>query len=359
MISRRQLVRSSAGLGALAALGGLAACGDPAEAKRLAFLNWQDYIDPKLLRDFEGELGGPVTYETYASNDELARRLGQASGTRRRGRKGSSFDLIVPSDNLLRRLRDADALRELPRDLVGLENLDPSFRRADFDPGNRFSVPWATGTTGIGYSATAFPDGPPDWSAFESGDFSGKSTLLDETRDAMAVALWLIDEDPNTRDSAAITAAGRKLAELRRGGVAFDAATYLRKLRDGDVVLAQAYSSDVEQARADNPDLAFVVPIAGGLRWIDSLCIPTDAPHPESAERFIEFYLRPQVSAANAVEVRVDTANQAAREFVPEELLSEPAVYPPPETLERLVFTEALDDDIEGRYAKAFDTAKA
>lgn len=340
------------GLGAV----GLGGCGDN-EAQRLVFYNWQDYIDTKLLKDFGADAGIETVYETYASNDELSARLGQAGATRRRGRKGTTFDLIVPSDNLLTDLRDADALLELGS-LAGLDHLASEFRRTSFDPGNRFSVPWATGTTGIGYSMAAFPDGPPDWSAFLDPAVSGKATVLDETRDAMAMALFLLGEDPNTTDASTIAAAGKKLKEVVANGVEFDASTYLKRLRSGSTVLAEAFSSDVLQAMSDNDDLAFVVPDNGGLRWIDSLCIPAEAPHPDIAKKFIEFYLRPEVSAANSVAVRVDTGNEAAREFVPQTVLDDPAIFPPESIVDRLSFTEALDAEVEDRYSKAFATAK-
>jgi spermidine/putrescine transport system substrate-binding protein len=331
----------------------LASCSDPSEDK-LVFLNWQDYIDPALLDDFSDESGLTVTYETYASNDELAGRLALAEASRRRGREGETFDLIVPSDNLLTALRDRDALLELDTGIVtSLGNLAPAFRQEPFDPGNRFSVPWASGTTGIGYDSTVFAE-PPTWDVFLDGS-QGAMTMLDETRDAYAAALFALGEDPNTTDPAVVDAATAWLTDAAGVIEGFDSATYLDRLAAGELVCAHAYSSDVLLARLDNPDLAYTVPDAGGLRWIDSLCIPVDAPNPDGANRFIEFYLGPQVSAANAVAAQVDTGNEAAREFIPQDVLDDPVVFPPPEEAERLVFTEDLGDANE-LYAAGWET---
>lgn len=356
-LHRRDLLRGVAATALGAAFVPLSSCGSTEDAKRLVFLNWLDYIDPAILDSFAERIDGAVTYETYGSNDELEQRLTSAGVTRRRGRKSSTFDLIVPSDSLLVELKRAGALQELPT-ISGLDALDPAFRKRGFDPGNRYSVPWATGTTGIGYSKRAFPDAPPTWASFLERPADGKATLLDESRDAMAVALWLLKEDPNTQTAATITAAGRKLAEIRRAGVEFDA-EYLDKLRSGTVVLAQAFSSDVAQAMADNDDLAFVIPPEGGLRWVDSLCIPSGAPHASIAAQFIEYYLDPKVSAQNAASVRIDTGNAAAREFLPDDLVSDRLVFPDAATQERLVDTQPLSDDVAERYAKAFAEAKA
>jgi spermidine/putrescine transport system substrate-binding protein len=334
----------------------LASCADPSES-RLVFLNWQDYIDPTILDDFSDQSGLSITYETYASNDELSRRLKLADVARRRGREGSSFDLIVPSENLLTQLRSADGLQELDEGVVvSLGNLAEEYRREPFDPGNRFSVPWATGTTGIGYDSTVF-DEPPDWNVFLD-PAQGAMTILDETRDAFGAALFSLGEDPNTTDPAAIDAAADFLIEAKSVIAGFDSATYVDRLTSGELVCAQAYSSDVQIARRENPDLEFVIPTQGGLRWIDSLCIPVDAANPEGANLFIEFYLQAEISATNAVTSQVDTGNEAAREFIPLEVLEDPVIFPPPETLELLRFTEDVGE-ANALYDEAWDRVKS
>lgn len=353
--SRRDVLRWSAVGGAslwLAPL--LAACSDPS-ADKLVFLNWQDYIDPALLDDFADESGLAVTYETYSSNDELSDRLVLAEASRRRGRESETFDLIVPSDNLLTALRARDALLELDTGIVtSLGNLAREFRQEPFDPGNRVSVPWASGTTGIGYDTTVF-DEPPGWEVFQDTSVSGAMTMLAESRDAYAAALFALGEDPNTTDPAVVDAATAWLVDASSVIAGFDSATYLDRLADGEVVCAHAYSSDVLLARERNADLAYTVPEEGGLRWIDSLCIPVDAANPDGANRFIEFYLGPQVSAANAVAAQVDTGNEAAREFIPQDVLDDPVIFPPAAEAERLVFVEDLGEANE-LYAAGWDT---
>ena len=359
LVSRRDVLRlgGAAGLGVLL-VPLLGSCSDPNESK-LVFLNWQDYIDPTILSDFTDESGLSVTYETYASNDELQRRLVLAETARRRGRQGNTFDLIVPSENLLTQLRSVDGLSELDKDVVvSLGNLAEEFRREPFDPGNRFSVPWATGTTGIGYDSTAF-DGPPDWNVFLDPAHQGAMTILEETRDAFGAALFAIGEDPNTSDPATIDAAADFLIEAKGVIAGFDSATYLDRLAGGELACAEAYSSDVQIAKRTNPDLEFTIPPQGGLRWIDSLCIPTGAANPKGSNEFIEFYLQPEISATNASTSQVDTGNEAALEFVPQEVLDNPVIFPPPETLAVLRFTEDLGPEVNAQYDAAFERVKS
>jgi len=356
-ITRRKLLE-------LGALGGaalwlsplLGGCAKPSD-NRLVFLNWQDYIDPTILADFTAESGLQVAYETYASNDELAERLTLADVARRRGRKGTSFDLIVPSEYLLERLRTLGVLRLLDREIVtSLDNLAAAFRSEPFDPGNRFSVPWATGTTGIGYDTTVF-DAPPGWDVFLDKAHAAKMTMLDELRDSMGAALFALGDDPNTRDPGRIDAAADWLIEAKTVIRGFDSATYLDLLAAGELVCAHGYSSDVQLARKRNPDLGFTIPQTGGFRWIDSLCIPESAPNPEGANRFIEYYLTPEVSALNAVACQVDTGNQAARQFIPADVLDNPAIFPPQDVLDRLRFIEDLGET-EKLYEKAWARVK-
>lgn len=344
-VSRRQLLSWAAVAGVAGSTGlSLGACGTAAE-KRISFLNWQDYVDPQILRDFTKKSGLEVGYETYESNDDLERRLSAASVTRKGGRKATSFDLIVPSSNLFSRLRSGNALQKLDTAVVTgqlLGNLDPQVLSGGVDAKNEYSVPWATGTTGIGYDTTVFSE-PPTWDVFADSAYAGKASLLSEVREAFSAALLALGEDPNTTDATVIGAAEDKLKEFLDNAKA-NSSTYLDDLASGKLVVAQGYNTDVLQAAERNPDLAFVIPEAGGTIWTDLLCVPKDAPNPEGANELIAFYLDAEVSAANAEFNQVDTANLSARDKLPPDLLSNAAVYPPDSIRTTLVSLSNLGD---------------
>jgi spermidine/putrescine-binding protein len=354
-LSRRELMRLGAStVGVLAGARLLTACGDPNDG-RIKFFNWQDYIDKALLADFEDVSGLVVSYSTYASNDELADRVSLAGVARRGNRKGSGFDLIVPSDSIFRRFRDQDRLQALDSDIVTealLGNLDPAFRSLAADPGNRFAIPWASGSTGIGYDTTVFPE-PPDWSVFADPEYAGRTTLLDERREAFAAAHFLLGTDPNSINAAEIKAAESQLVGIA-ANAGFDSATYLDRLVDGKLVAVQGFSSDILQGQQRNPNLAFVIPAAGGTRWVDLLCIPENAPNAKGANRFIAFYLEGKVAAQNGVAVQADVGNTAAREFLPADLLDNPVISPTPDVAARLVELRDLGDD-ETPYTEAWE----
>jgi len=357
-VGRRDVLKAGGILGvALGFAPVLSACTSSSDVKRLSFLNWTDYIAPNTVRNFDRDTGIGVTYETYTSNDELRKRLEQAGRVRRGGRSGSTFDLIVPSDNFVQEFRDDDLIQVLDLDKIrNLENLGEEFRHESFDPGNQYTVPWATGTTGIAYSTDEF-DEPPDYDVFLDSRVRDRATVLDETRDAYALALFSLGLDPNTTRKADVDRATDQLLDMKKVIKGFESGDYWEQLASGDTVVAQAYSSDFQLARLRNPKLAFTFPEAGALRWVDSLAIPNDAPRKRAAEEFISYYLEPEVSAGVSRYVQVDTGNAAARDLLPAELLEDPVVFPPDDVLDRLVFTTYLGD-AESLYSDGWDRVR-
>jgi putrescine transport system substrate-binding protein len=346
ILSRRGFLKagiSSAALFGLAPL--LNSCGEQGEPKKLSFLNWQDYIAADTLDGFTKTSGNEVSYQTYASNDELAFLLNRGSGARRGGRQGSSYDLIVPSNNALETFKNAGLLQALKADkITGLENLRPDVLSAAFDPGNVYSIPWATGTTGIGYDSDVIKT-PPDWSVFANPAYKGRMTVLNEAREALAMALISIDRSPNAREQSDLDRATEVLIQLKANLRSFDSKTYLRDLAAGKLVACQAFSSDLLIAQQQRPSLRFVLPPQGATRWIDSLVIPTDAARPGRAHEFISYFLRPEVAAGVSSAAKVDTGNAQAFERLAPEIRNNPTIFPPSDVLKRLPFLEALGED--------------
>ncbi|HMK11780.1 MAG TPA: spermidine/putrescine ABC transporter substrate-binding protein [Acidimicrobiales bacterium] len=354
LLTRRRFVQGTAGLAGAAFLTPLLAACSSDEGNKLAFLNWQDYIDPKVLEDFTQRTGAAVTYQTYASNDELQSLLVQADRARRGGRKGKTYDLAVPSDNVIAGFLRDDLIQELDLDRIpNLDNLASQYLDRGYDPGNHFSVPWATGTTGIGFDTKVF-DEPPDWTVFLDAKHKDRMTILDEKRDAFGLALLSLGLDPNSTSQEDIDKATERLLEMKEQILGFDSSTYLDKLANGDLDCAHAYSSDLLEAQRTRPSLAFTLPPQGALRWVDNLVVPTDAPRKSTAEDFINFYLQPDVSAEVMSYVLVDTGNEKAYDLISQDLKDNQVVFPPPEVTANLQFLADLGDD-EARYTKAWE----
>ena len=363
-LNRRNMLRSMAFFAIAAS--GLVACGiseapqgDPGRPggravnrvgePRLNIYNWTDYIAPDTMSSFEAATGIKITYDNFSSNDEMEAKI--ASGA-------AGYDLVVPSDNFLRRFVRGGLVRELDHDLIpNLANLERRFVEADYDPGNRHSVPWAWGTTGLAYSKTALGDQVTGFSAFDLAGAQGRGMVLDEARDGLAIGLLSLGHDPNTADPRQIDDAARYLLNLKKklGQISSDV---IEPLISGQMVLAQAFSGDAFQARGENPAIAYTIPKEGGLSYVDLLCVPKDAPHALNAHRFIDHILRPDVGAALSNTVRYASPNAAAKPFIDKELLNDPLVYPNAEVLARVPFIKDLGREVEARYADAWTKVK-
>ncbi|GAA4027183.1 polyamine ABC transporter substrate-binding protein [Allokutzneria multivorans] len=316
---------------------------------KLNFYNWTDYIAPDTISSFQAATGVKVTYDNFSSNDEMEAKI--ASGA-------AGYDLVVPSDNFLRRFVRGGLVRELDRDLIpNLGNLERRFAEADYDPGNRYSVPWAWGTTGLAYSKTVLGDRVTGFSAYDLAEAQGRGMVLDEARDGLSIGLLALGHDPNTSDAKQIEDAAKYLLGLKKklGQISSDV---IEPLTSGQMVLAQAFSGDAFQARRANPAIAYTIPKEGGLSYVDLLCVPKDAPHALNAHRFIDHVLRPDVGAALSNAVRYGSPNAAAKPFIDKELLNDPLVYPSAEVLARLPFVKDLGREVEAKYADAWTKVK-
>src|SRR5207244_5751455 len=126
------------------------------------------------------------------SNDEPFAKMSAGS---------TGYDIIVPTDATLVKMKHADLIAPLDLSLIpNVKNLDARFRNAAYDPGNKYSIPWQWGTTGIGFDKTKVGGEVSDWDAFNLPAVTGKSSFLDEPRDAFAMALFALHLDPNTTD---------------------------------------------------------------------------------------------------------------------------------------------------------------
>lgn len=343
-MSRRGFLRRAGTTGlVLAGAGWLSACGgdeggsgDTEMSDQLNIYNWSDYIAEDTIPNFEEEFGVSVTYDNYSSNDTLLAKL--QSGA-------AGYDIIVPSDYMVTTMLQLDLLQPINLDNVpNLENLYPRFREAPFDPGNEYSIPWQWGTTGIGYNMERVPDFRPSWEMMWDEQYSGNITMLTEIRDVFAVALFRLGYDINTTDEAQINEAKELLLEQKSLLKHYTSDTYIDELASNDTWLAHGYSGDVFQAVAENESVGYAIPEEGAVIWVDSMCIPKDAPHKYTAEAFMNYVLQPEVGAAISNYVWYASPNEAAEEFIEPEILEDPGIYPPEEVEARLQFIEDLGE---------------
>ncbi|MDH5175811.1 MAG: polyamine ABC transporter substrate-binding protein [Gammaproteobacteria bacterium] len=308
--------------------------------------NWSDYIDPEVIKAFEQETGIKVRYDVFDSNEVLETKL--LTGN-------SGYDVVVPSAYFLERQVKAGVFAPLDKSkLPGLANIDPDLaqRAARHDPDNAHSVVYMWGTTGIGYDRAKvqkiMPDAPLDsWKLIFDPAVISKFkdcgvSMLDDPTDMVGTALLYLGKDPNSESEADLKAAEDALMKIRPYLRTIHSSQYIDQLANGELCIVVGYSGDVLQAsdraeEAGKPlDIGYSIPQEGALMWFDTLAIPADAAHKDTAHKFIDYLLRPDVAAKNSNFVNYANANLKATALVNEDLRNDAGIYPTAEVKARL-----------------------
>jgi putrescine transport system substrate-binding protein len=336
-MKRLALLAVIAVLGA-AALSNAAAAADA--DKVLNIYNWSDYIGPDVVPNFEKATGIHVNYDTYDSNETLEAKLAAGS---------SGYDLVVPSlTPFLARQVKGGFYQELDKTkLPNAVHLDKALldRMAKFDPGNAHAMPWTTGTNGIAYNAdlikARMADAPTDsFAILFDPDVVAKFkdcgiSLLDSPTEVFPAALNYLKLDPDSQKPGDLKQAAELLMKIRPFIRKFDSSEYINDLANGDLCLAFGYSSDIGIARRRAQEagkgvkVVYVIPKEGTQRWIDTMAIPKDAPHPDAAYQFMNYIMQPEVMAQTSNAVFIQSGNADALKFVKPDISGDKGLFPP------------------------------
>jgi spermidine/putrescine-binding protein len=284
----------------------------PALARELHLFNWDRYIDPQLLKDFEKAFGVRVIEDHFASNEDLIAKL-QAGA--------SGYDVVVPSDYTVRILARQKLLAKLDHvALPNLKHLAARFRAPGYDPQLEYSVPYIWGTSGIGYDSRRVQPAPAGWDDLFNPDklrrHKGRVSMLNDMREAIGAALIYRGYSPNTTDPKQLDAAKEVLLRQKPFLAKYDSEAYKDSLAAGETLLAHGWSGEVLAMRQVNPRLAYAEPKEGTFLFVDNLCIPARSTRQPTALAFINFMLRPEVAARNASFLRYPTPNAAAHKLI-------------------------------------------
>ncbi len=319
------------GGGAEGAAGGQAGDLGPIE-KELHIYNWSDYIAEDTVPNFEKEFGVKVTYDTYESNEEMIAKL-QAGAT--------GYDIIVPSGYSVPVLVATELIEPINRDyLTNWSNVSPIFQNAPTDPGNTHTVPWQWGTSGIAYRTDRIKTPIDSWAVFHDQKFHGKMTMMDDGREVIGAFLRYRSHSLNSTDPQQLAGAKKDAIEAKKHLKAYISGPVKAQLISGDVWISQLWNGDTTQAKAEQPNLGYVVPKEGCTIWSDSMCVPKSASNKRAAHEWMNFILRPEVGAALSEATGYGSPNAAAAK-----LMKAPVPYPTEEELKRLEYQVDLGKD--------------
>ncbi len=294
---------------------------------RLNVYNWSDYVAPDTISNFEREFGIEVRYGTYEGVDEMLAKV--SSGN-------SGWDVVFPSSDFLQPMHQMGLLASLRADLLpNLANLAPEFRNPPWDPQLQWCVPYMWGLSGIAYQRSLNPP-VTRWLDLWDPRLAGKITMLDDGTEDLAAALKMLGFSVNSSNPTELAEARKRLVTQKRLVRAYLNAEVRDQLVAGDVVAAQTWSVTTAQAIQAAPSkLAFAFPEEGFSRYADTVAILRESRRQESAHQFINYLLRPEVSAQIVIAEQTATANAAAHALLPAALRDDPVLYPSAEILAR------------------------
>lgn len=315
----------------------LSACGGKDQVT-LNVLNWGDYIDPTLLREFEKETGIAVKYTTMTSNEEMLVKLASAD---------CIYDVCFPSDYLIEKLIADDLLHPLNKENIpNLKNIDPRFMDLDFDPDNTYSVPYMWGTVGILYNTTKVTEPVDSWDILWDEKYAGEILMYDSVRDTIGLTLIKLGYSLNTREESEVREAQEALIAQKPLVRAYLTDDIKMEMINGAASMAVIYSGDALACIDENPDLAYAVPKEGSNVWFDNMIIPKTSQHTAEAETFINFLIDAEVCKTNTEYIYYSCPNAAAMELFDPEFVANETFNPPQEVLDRCTLFKDLGDFI-------------
>jgi spermidine/putrescine transport system substrate-binding protein len=311
----------------------------------LRVLCWPGMPAAEALAEAGRRLGVEVRAEVVASNERLEERL-----------RAAPFDVVFPSDYLVERLvaRGELLALEAPGELV--ERIAPWAREAPHDPGCRWSVPFAFGTTG--YLCDGRLADARSWTALLDPAPGVRVGMLAEVREVVGAALIAVGRSPNDASPAALAGARELLLRQRPSVARYDSEDFVGPVVRGEVAAHHAWSGPAAAAVREHPGLRYVVPAEGAGLWITSGAVPAGAPHPQRARRLLAELTDPALAALTTETEGYATPNETARDLLPERLRRDAALFPSAAVLRRCAVFHDLGER-EALLARVYDEVVA
>ncbi len=316
--------------------------------------NWGEYIDPDVIDMFEEETGIKVVYDEFETNEDMYPKIETGA---------VSYDVVCPSDYMIQRMIDEDLLAEINYDNVpNIKNLDPTYLESatQFDPGNKYSVPYSWGTVGILYNKTMVDEPIDSWSAIFDPKYKDNILMMNSVRDAFGVTLKYLGYSLNSTDEAEIEEAKNLLIQQSSIVQAYVIDQVRDKMIGGEAALGIIYSGEAIYTQRENPDLEYVVPKEGSNVWIDGWVIPKNTKNKENAEAFINFLCREDIALKNFEYITYSTPNAAARELIEDEDIKNSTIaFPDAATLANCETFKFLGVDVDTLYNEKWREVKS
>ncbi len=281
---------------------------------------WSEYVPQEVIDGFTKETGIKVNVENYASNEEMLSKL----------LAGGKYDLIQPSEYTIEALIKADKLEPLNlENIPNIKNLDPKFTRLPHDPEGKYSVTWMAGTVGIVVNTAKIKEPIKGYKDVFSGKYKRRIVALNDSREIVSWALNSLGLPINEITPEALEKVKPVLSEWLPQIKVYDSDSPKTAILNGDVDLGIVWSGEAAILWKRNKKYQYVLPEEGAHLFIDSLAVPKGAANQENAAKFINYILKPEVSALISNDFPYTNPNAEAVKLLKPDQRANPASYPP------------------------------
>lgn len=302
---------------------GLPAGESTAPPAPLRFYDWAEDIPQEVFAAFSQQSGIPVEYLTYDAQEDAFAELQQ----------GESFDVVVMDARFLPLLIEQDLLSPLDHSLIpNFRYIAPNFRDLAYDPGNRYSVPFNWGVTGLVVRSEFAGQEKYTWADLWDAAYAGKvGVWFTSRREMLGMALRSLGYSANSEDPDQLLAAQERISQLLPQAVImedYDPINAAAAFQQADLSIAMAFGYDYYAIQDAGIPVEFVLPQDGSLLWNDTFVVPASSPQKTAAMQLINFIHQPEISAQIANFNGYATPNQGALPMIDAELLADVSVYP-------------------------------
>jgi len=315
--------------------------------------NWADYLDEDVMHEFEETYGCKVVMDFFDSNEAMYAKIKAGA---------SGYDVIFPSSYQAAIMHEEGLIQNIDLAQVpNAANVDPAYLKgAAIDSTMTYSVPYMTGTTGVGYSSTVLPDLPHTWSVFLMPEVKNRPTLLNDMRETLGAGLKFLGYSLNTVNEEEIAQAAEVVKKWKGNIAKFENEQYKPGIASGEFILVHGYSGDISQVVEENEEAAieYMLPEEGFVVWCDDMVIPSNAPNAELALKFINFMLDGKIAARNMEFTYYKAPNVAAYDLIPSELKEDTTVFVEERLMAKAEVVRPLGEKTQ-LYTKYWDQVKA
>lgn len=277
---------------------------------------WTEYFPQDMLDCFELVYGITLNRDEYSSNEEMYAKVSAG---------GSAYDLVQPTDYIVPLMIRQELLQELDHSkLPNMGNFDPGWMDQNFDPGNKYSIPYLAGTDAIIVNTDTVENVPQSWADLWKPEYAGRMIFLDDSRAVIGITLLTLGYDVNTTDEAQLEEAKAKLAELVPNIKVFDSDSPKTALIAGDVDLGMTWTGEAFIANQENPAIQYIYPTEGPILWQDNWVMLKDAAHTDAVYAWLSYTMQGDVFWLTIRDFQYTNPNQAAVEYAK---ANQPEVY--------------------------------